>query len=183
MVEHYASSPATQIRGKTKMTPSLANTSKILAGTVALFIAATMQPAPSEASPKVALGTLTCKGHGGIGLILGSKERLHCVFTTVVSGRPHRYLATITKVGVDIGFKGESTLVWTVLGSTIEHPGSAFEGSYGGVTAGAAVGVGGNANALIGGSTRSIVLQPLSVEGQTGLNLSAGVAGLTLQRG
>ena len=184
MVEQSAPSPATQIGEKTKMMPSLANTSKILAGAAALFVAVSVQPAPSKAAPaKIALGTLTCKGHGGIGLILGSKERLHCVFTTAVSGRPHRYLATITKVGVDIGFKGESTLVWTVLGSTIEHPGSALEGSYGGVTAGAAVGVGGNANALVGGSTQSIVLQPLSVEGQTGLNLSAGVAGLTLQRG
>ncbi|MBN9354538.1 MAG: DUF992 domain-containing protein, partial [Hyphomicrobium denitrificans] len=46
-----------------------------------------------------------------------------------------------------------------------------------------AVGIGANANALVGGSGKSIVLQPISVEGQTGLNLSAGVAGLTLERG
>ncbi len=48
------------------------------------------------------------------------------------------------------------------------------------MTAGVAVGIGGNANALIGGSNQSVILQPVSVEGQTGLNISAGVAGLTL---
>ena len=33
---------------------------------------------------------------------------------------------------------------------------------------------------LIGGSNRTIALQPLSVTGQTGLNLAAGVASLEL---
>ena len=47
----------------------------------------------------------------------------------------------------------------------------------------AAVGVGGNANALVGGSNDLIALQPVSVEGQTGLNIAVGVAGLTLRRG
>jgi hypothetical protein len=43
------------------------------------------------------------------------------------------------------------------------------------------VGIGGNANALIGGYGQSIYLQPMSVEGQTGISLSAGVAGLMLE--
>ena len=165
------------------MKPSLANMSSILAAAVALVAAAGIQATPSVAAPKIALGTLTCKGHGSVGLILGSKERMHCIFTTAVSARRHPYLATITKVGVDIGYKGSSTLVWTVLGSTLDAPEGALEGMYGGVTAGASVGIGANANALIGGSGKSIVLQPVSVEGQTGINLSAGVAGLTLERG
>ena len=165
------------------MKPSLANTSSILAAAVALVAAAGIQATPSVAAPKIALGTLTCKGNGSVGLILGSKELMHCIFTTAVSARRHPYLATITKVGVDIGYKGSSTLVWTVLGSTIDVPEGALEGMYGGVTAGASVGIGANANALIGGSGKSIILQPVSVEGQTGINLSAGVAGLTLERG
>jgi hypothetical protein len=133
-------------------------------------------------SPKIAAGTLTCHGHGGVGLIFGSKENMRCEFTTAISGRVYRYNATITKVGLDIGFTGASTLVWTVLGSTTDLPADALEGGYGGVTAGIAVGVGGNANALVGGSNQSVVLQPLSVEGDTGINLSAGVAGLSLTR-
>jgi hypothetical protein len=133
-------------------------------------------------SPKIAIGTLTCHGHGGVGLIFGSKEHLRCEFQTAISGRTYRYAATITKVGVDIGFTGESTLVWSVLGSTTELPSEALEGEYGGVTAGATVGIGGDANALLGGSGQSVVLQPVSVQGQTGLNISAGVAGLSLHR-
>jgi hypothetical protein len=165
------------------MKPSRATTSSLLVAAAAFAATAVVLATPSAAAPKVTLGTLTCKSHGNVGLILGSKERLHCIFTTAVSARRHPYLATITKVGVDIGFKGASTLVWTVLGSTVDIPEGALEGSYGGVTAGAALGIGANANALVGGSMQSIVLQPVSVEGQTGLNISAGVAGLTLERG
>jgi uncharacterized protein DUF992 len=162
---------------------SLSKRLSVLAGSAALLAAAAIQTAPSMAdTPKIAVGTLTCHGHGGVGLIFGSKENMRCEFQTAISGRTFRYAATITKVGLDIGFTGESTLVWTVLGSTTDMPGEALEGSYGGVTAGVAVGIGGNANALIGGSAQSVVLQPVSVAGQTGLNLSAGVAGLTLSR-
>ncbi len=159
------------------------NRFRTLIGGAALVAAAAIAVSPTLAdTPKIAIGALTCHGHGGVGLIFGSKENMRCEFQTAVSGRTYRYAATITKVGLDIGFTGESTLVWTVLGSTTDLPANALEGSYGGVTAGVAVGVGGNANALLGGSGQSIVLQPVSVEGQTGLNLSAGVAGLTLSR-
>ena len=44
----------------------------------------------------------------------------------------------------------------------------------------AAVGVGLGANAMIGGSNKSIVLQPLSVQAQEGLNIAAGVSSLEL---
>jgi hypothetical protein len=166
------------------MMPTLRTTLRPAASAAALAVVTATLPAPSEAeSAKLVAGTLTCKGHGGVGLILGSQETLSCVFNSASSGHRHRYVATITKIGVDIGFKGESTLVWTVLSSTTALPKGALAGTYGGVTAGATVGVGGGANALVGGSSNSIALQPVSVQGGTGLNLSAGVAGLTLRRG
>jgi hypothetical protein len=165
------------------MKPSRATTTPVLAGALALVAATGMYATSSLASPKIALGTLSCKSRGNVGLILGSKEELRCIFTTAVSARRHPYMATITKVGVDIGYKSGSTLLWTVFGPTLDMPEGALEGTYGGVTVGAAVGIGANANALVGGSAKSILLQPLSVEGQTGLNLSAGVAGLTLEHG
>jgi hypothetical protein len=168
--------------GETTMTLSPIR-SRLLASTAAIFAAAAAIVAQAVAdTPKVAVGTLTCHGHGGVGLIFGSKEHMRCEFQTAISGRVFPYNASITQVGLDIGFTGESTLVWTVLGSTTDLPGDALEGGYGGVTAGATVGVGGSANVLVGGSGQSIVLQPLSVQGNTGLNLSAGVAGLTLTR-
>jgi hypothetical protein len=166
------------------MMPILKTALRGAASAAALAIAMAVLPAPSGAEPaKLVAGTLTCKGHGGVGLILGSQETLTCVFNSAAGSHRHRYVATITKIGVDIGIKGESTLVWTVLASTTDLPKGALAGTYGGVTAGATVGVGGGANALVGGSNNSIALQPVSVQGGTGLNLSAGVAGLTLRRG
>jgi hypothetical protein len=68
-----------------------------------------------------------------------------------------------------------------VIAPTDHYGADALAGHYGGVTAGATVGVGLAANALIGGSTTSIALQPLSIEGEAGLNVAAGVAELTLR--
>jgi hypothetical protein len=58
-------------------------------------------------------------------------------------------------------------------------PGS-LVGDFAGATASATVGVGAGANVLIGGSNRTISLQPLSIEGNTGLNVAAGIASITL---
>lgn len=151
------------------------------AGLTLLFAAATIIPA--QAAPaKVVAGTLTCQGKGTVGYIIGSKEQLSCLYNPTGNGRKQRYAASITKYGLDIGAKGESTLVWTVLGSTVDLPSTALEGSYGGVSADASVGIGGGANALVGGSSDSVVLQPLSVQGQTGVNLAVGVSELSLRR-
>jgi Protein of unknown function (DUF992) len=72
-------------------------------------------------------------------------------------------------------------LVWQVFAPTNVIGPGALAGGYGGVSAGAAVGVGLGANALAGGLNNSFALQPVSVEGQTGLNAFAGVAGLELR--
>jgi hypothetical protein len=56
----------------------------------------------------------------------------------------------------------------------------ALAGEYVGASGNVAVVVGGGANVLVGGSNRSIALQPLSVEGQTGINIAVGIAGLSL---
>jgi hypothetical protein len=37
------------------------------------------------------------------------------------------------------------------------------------------------ANVLIGGSNRTVTLQPVSFQGQSGLNVAAGVAGIDLR--
>ena len=57
----------------------------------------------------------------------------------------------------------------------------ALAGNYGGASAEATVGAGIGANVLVGGSDRTVALQPVSVQGQAGLNVAAGVAGLDLQ--
>jgi hypothetical protein len=49
------------------------------------------------------------------------------------------------------------------------------------VSGSASVGVGLGANALVGGSNNSVALQPLSVQGQVGFNVQAGLEGLELR--
>ena len=149
------------------------------AAIAAAVIAAT---SPASAGPKLVAGTLTCYGQGSIGAIIGSKQTLSCSFNPEGPGRNARYAATITRVGVDIGVTGQSTMIWTVLASTDRLPRGALAGNYAGLSADASVGIGGGGNALISGSDRSVVLQPVSLKGQTGLNLAVGVAELSLRQ-
>ncbi len=136
----------------------------------------------SAQNARMVAGTLTCRGNGTIGLILGSSQRMECVFQRAKGGARVDYTARITRIGLDVGVTGRNTMVWTVLSSTTDPDARALVGRYGGVTANASLGVGVGANALIGGSSESIVLQPLSVQVQTGVNVAAGIKGLTLSR-
>jgi hypothetical protein len=134
----------------------------------------------ASAQARLAAGTLTCRGNGTVGLILGSRETLNCVFERVNNGPRSNYSGRITKIGLSLGVTGRNVMIWTVLASTDNLPGSALTGTYAGVGANASVGVGVGANALVGGSSNSVVLQPLSVQAQTGVNIAAGVAELRL---
>lgn len=131
-------------------------------------------------SPKPVIGTLTCKSKGTVGMVLGSKEALSCSYNPAGNVPPQPYAGTLTKYGLDLGVSGETVMIWTILGSGNLLPEGALTGTYVGVSAEAAVGLGAGANAFVGGSNNSIVLQPLSVQGQTGLNVAVGVAELTL---
>ena len=126
----------------------------------------------------IKVGTLTCRERGGVGMIVGSSRAVHCVFAG-----PHgstEYDGHITKIGVDIGIHGKTEIVWAVFAPSDTVGPGALAGDYGGVSADAAVGLSLGANALVGGSDRSISLQPLSVEGGTGVAIAAGIGGLTL---
>ncbi len=145
--------------------------------------AAALSPTPSfsqDNNAKIRTGTLTCQGKGRIGLLIGSREKLDCTY--VPNGnRPKRQLVgTVTNVGLDVGIKGPSVMVWGVLGSTTALPADALGGSFVGAAADASLGLGAGAKVLIGGNNKSVVLQPLSVQGQTGVNLAIGVTGLRL---
>jgi len=91
------------------------------------------------------------------------------------------YTGKISKFGVDIGYQKSGVLLWAVFAPSTDLAAGALTGDYGGVTAGAAVGVGGDANVLIGGSTKSISLQPVSIEGDKGINLAVGIAAISLK--
>ena len=151
---------------------------KISVAAVLTFLAAGVVAEAEDAKMKV--GTLTCKGNGGIGLIVGSQEQLDCTYAPSGNGMSRRFNGKMTRLGLDIGVKGKSVIVWTVLGSTSALPGEALGGEFVGVAADASLGLGAGAQVLVGGNKKSVVLQPLSVKGQTGINIAAGVSGLKL---
>ncbi|CFX22138.1 conserved exported protein of unknown function [Candidatus Filomicrobium marinum] len=147
-------------------------------GVAALICSAIAIPVSAQPA-KVEVGVLNCHVSGGSGFIFGSTKRLDCRFQR--PGADERYIGKISKYGIDIGSTTQSTIAWAVLAPTSKVNRGALSGNYGGVSGEATVGVGVGANALIGGSSQSIVLQPLSVQAQQGLNIAAGIAALELR--
>jgi hypothetical protein len=136
--------------------------------------------ASANALPPVRAGILQCQGGQNVGFVVGSVTSLECVFLSE-GRRPEPYLATVRRVGVDLGFTEQTQLAWAVNAPTGALGRGDLAGSYGGVGANASVGVGFGGNFLVGGPQNSYALQPVSVQGQTGLNVAAGVAQIELQ--
>jgi hypothetical protein len=147
---------------------------------VALTTLAIGTAAPAFAANHVKVGELRCNVSSGLGLIITSTRELSCSFTSVHGWREH-YHGKIQRFGLDIGQTNAGVLIWGVFAPTDGPKSHALAGNYGGADASATVGVGLGANALLGGSHRSFALQPLSVEGQTGLSLAFGVESLRLR--
>jgi hypothetical protein len=147
----------------------------------AAILAAFALPTPGMAAPEHAkVGTLTCDISAGIGLIITSKKDVTCMFTPTAPGPKEVYVGSISKFGLDIGATTGGQMVWAVDAPTTRRFG-ALAGTYTGATGEATVGAGVGANVLVGGSNRTVSLQPLSVQGQAGLNVAAGVAELRLR--
>jgi hypothetical protein len=145
----------------------------------AAAIAALATVSGAQGQTRVEVGVLTCTASGSTGFIVGSTRDIRCRFNR--QGKDEFYAGRINKFGLDIGTTKQAQISWAVLAPTANLPRRSLVGSYGGVSAEATVGVGVGANALIGGSDKSIVLQPLSVQSQQGLNIAAGVSSLQLR--
>ena len=127
----------------------------------------------------VKVGVLTCNESSGWGFIVGSSKDVNCTFSRA-NGKVERYHGSISQYGVDIGYTQSAVIVWGVIAPTAEMAPGSLAGDYGGAHGSVALGIEAGVNVLIGGSNKSIALQPVSVEGGTGLNLAAGIASLTL---
>lgn len=139
-----------------------------------------LAPLSASAAERTRLGTLECTIAGGIGLLITSSKKATCTFKHA-DGTVENYTGQLNKLGLDIGVTGESYLKWVVFTPAGSEVGAhALAGGYVGASAGISLGIGLGANALIGGSAKNIGLQPLSVEGGTGLNVAAGVSSLNL---
>jgi len=128
----------------------------------------------------VKVGTLTCGVASGWGFVFGSSKDLHCVFRQSDRHAVH-YSGSIAKYGVDIGYTEGGVLVWEVVAPTSDVRPGALDGDYVGVSAGATAGVGVGASVLVGGFDKSFSLQPLSVSGNEGLNVAAGIGSISLK--
>jgi hypothetical protein len=158
----------------------MANKIGLTIGAAAVALAAVALPPQAQAQNTTKIGVLTCNVSSGWGFIFGSSRGLRCEFSPA-PGKSERYAGTINKFGVDIGYLQGGVIVWAVLApSSTEAPG-ALAGAYGGATGSAAVGAGAGANVLIGGMDKSFTLQPVSFEGQSGLNVAGGIAAVTLR--
>jgi hypothetical protein len=149
-----------------------------LTALLATAVAATSTLALAQ-SGGVNVGSLNCRVSGGMGFVFGSSKDMDCLLVRP-NGVAERYVGTINKYGVDIGFTKEAQMVWLVFAPGTVAPG-ALSGDYGGATASATVGAGVGANVLLGGSNKQVTLQPVSVEGSAGLNVAAGIAAVTLR--
>jgi len=140
---------------------------------------ATAAVTPASAGPGIAVGVLSCNVSSGWGFVFGSSRSLNCTLAGA-NGVSEHYTGAISKFGADLGYTEGGVLVWTVFAPQANLIQGAIAGGYAGGTASATVGVGLGANGLIGGSGNTVALQPLSIEGNKGLNVAAGIAAMSL---
>ena len=155
----------------------------VLAGTaVTLLVASVAATTAQQPMQRVQVGILECRGAASIGFVVGSVTNLGCVLRA--DGAPEdRYIATIRKVGLDLGITEESALAWGVFAPVARLGRGDLSGDYVGAQGSATLGVGVGGNVLVGGSANSIALQPLSVQGQVGVAIAAGLESLELRPG
>ena len=136
--------------------------------------------ASANAMPPVRAGILQCEGGQNVGYVVGSTTSLQCVFQSE-GRRPEPYVATVRRLGLDLGITDQTKLSWAVNAPTSRVGYGDLAGNYGGIGANASVGIGGGGNFLVGGPANAYALQPISLQGQTGLNVAAGVASIDLE--
>ncbi len=135
--------------------------------------------APAQSASGVKIGVLTCDIDEGFGYIIGSSKSVDCTYQPASRREAEHYSGNLGRFGVDVGYTAGAKLVWAVI-SVGKVDAGALEGHYGGAGAEATAIIGPGANVLIGGFKKSIVLQPVSLQGQAGLNVAAGLASLKL---
>jgi len=153
---------------------------KFVMGVAALALSGGLAAAEAQDTPSVKVGVLTCHVASGWGFVFGSTHELHCAYKPA-NGPAEHYAGHISKFGVDVGYSEDGVIVWAVFAPTSDLARGSLAGTYAGGTASATVGVGAGVNALVGGSKNSVSLQPVSIEGEAGLNVAAGIGEVRLR--
>jgi hypothetical protein len=134
----------------------------------------------SFAAEHVEVGKLDCDVSAGVGLIVTEKQDVSCVFAPTAGGTAEKYTGNINEIGIDLGSTTKAKMAWLVYAPASREKG-ALAGTYTGVSADAAVGIGLGANVLVGGQHGTVSLQPLSLKTEEGLNVAVGISALTLR--
>jgi hypothetical protein len=147
---------------------------------VALGLALAVAPATAQDTGRTRVGTLTCNIAPGVGLVVGGQRQLSCIYASARGRAREAYEGTVSTLGLDIGATTGGQMAWAVFAPG-RLPRAALAGTYTGATAGGTVGAGASANVLVGGPDRRVIMQPASVQGQTGVNIAAGVSAMELR--
>ena len=151
----------------------------VFAATAVAAAVFTIAAGPVQAQSRLQVGTLACSISSGVGLVVGSQRNVNCAFKGSPGEPEEAYTGTITRIGIDIGVTTGGAIIWGVFADTNRYAGM-LAGTYVGASAEATIAAGLGANVLVGGSNHTVALQPLSVQGQVGLNVAAGVGQLEL---
>jgi len=135
---------------------------------------------PVAQQPYSRTGMLSCSLAPTIGLIVGSYQAMRCEFRPE-RGVPEYYSGTMNRIGLDLGITAGGQMAWAVFINAQGPVRGILSGTYVGGSGDIALGIGVGANVLLGGNNRSVALQPISLEGQVGLNLALGIANLQLR--
>jgi hypothetical protein len=146
---------------------------------IAMFAA----PADAQAPPSwTQAGMLRCVVDPSIGFIIAGHQSMQCRFTPNAPNLPPQaYAGALNMIGLNIGITAGGVFGWAVLAPTVGIPFGALAGEYVGASGDIAVGLGVGANVLVGGSGRTIALQPVSLEGSVALDVALGVSSLQLR--
>jgi len=155
--------------------------SRLPVAAATLIVGTLAAQSPAHAAVTTKVGTLTCHVDSGFGFIFGSSRSLACAYTSSRDGTFQHHTGDISKFGVDICYIQSGVIIWSVLAPTADLGAGALSGGYVGLTAAGTIGGGTGANILTCGSSHTFSLQPVSIEGDKGLNVAAGIAAITLK--
>lgn len=134
----------------------------------------------AQADSHTEVGRLDCDVSAGVGVIIGGQQEATCVFSPADGASLVNYKAKITEFGLDVGEISKAKMTWLVFAPSLRDTAS-IAGTYAGVSADAALGLGVGAKVLVGGLNGTVSLQPISVQVEEGLNVAAGISSLTLR--
>jgi hypothetical protein len=154
---------------------------RLFIATISLAAMLTVPAVAQEQQPWAQVGALSCKVSPNVGFVIVGHQSLDCLFTPNASDPPQAYDGAINTAGLNVGISAGGVLSWAVFAPTTGVPAGALAGDYVGVSGNIAIGVGGGANVMLGGSGRTFALQPVSLQGSVALNVVLGVSSLTLR--